>query len=65
MVDTEVCATSCKFCSFELSPIVCEDPLGYTELVYDTLQELDRCILSDVHYWHSFHQLGDCVNSNE
>jgi hypothetical protein len=50
MVDTKVCATSYKFCSFELSPIICEDLSGYAKHVYDTLQELDSCFLRDVYY---------------
>jgi hypothetical protein len=49
-VDTKVLTTSYEFCSFELSPIICEDPLGYAEHVYDTLQELNRCVLHDVYY---------------
>jgi hypothetical protein len=61
MVDTKVCATSYNFCSFKLSPVICADPSGYAEPVYDTLQELDRCFLHDDH-WHSFHPLGECVD---
>jgi hypothetical protein len=48
MVDIKICATSYKFCSFELNPIIYEDLSGYVEPVYDTLQEFDRCILCDV-----------------
>jgi hypothetical protein len=65
MVDTKVCIASCKFYTFELRLIIYEEPLGYTKPVYDTLQELDCCILCDVHYWHSFHLLGECVNSDK
>jgi hypothetical protein len=62
MVDTKVYATSYKFCSFELSPIIYKDSSRYAEPVYDTLQELDRCFLHDFYHWHSFHPLGECVN---
>jgi hypothetical protein len=65
MVDTKVCVTSYKFCSFELSPIICEDLSGYAKHVYDTLQELDSCFLRDVYYWHSFHLLGECVDHDK
>jgi hypothetical protein len=65
MMDTKVCDASYKFCSFELSPVICEDPSGYAELIYDTLQELDHCFLHDVYHWHSFHPLGECVNHDE
>jgi hypothetical protein len=65
MVDTEVYASSYKFYSFELSPIICEDPLGYAEPIYDTFQELDYCILGDIHDWHGFLPLGECVSSDK
>jgi hypothetical protein len=42
MVDTKISATSYKFCYFELSPVICQNPSEYTELVYDALQELDH-----------------------
>jgi hypothetical protein len=53
-----------QFFSFKLSPIICEDPPGYAEPVYDTLHELDCCFLCDVYHWYSFHPLDehvDCV----
>jgi hypothetical protein len=65
MVDIKVYTTSYKFCSFELSLVICKDPPMYTEHVYDILQELDRCFLRDVYHWHSFHPLGECVNCDE
>jgi hypothetical protein len=65
VVDTKVCAASNKFCSIELSPIIREDPPRYVELVYDTLQELDYCFLCDVYHLHSFHPIGERVNSDE
>jgi hypothetical protein len=57
--------TSYKFCSFKLSPIICENLLGYVEPVYDTLQEFDCCVLGDVYYWHSFHPLDKRVNGDK
>jgi hypothetical protein len=54
-----------EFCSFELSPIIRENPLGYTEPVYDTLQESDCSFLRDIHYQHSFHPLGKRVNGDK
>jgi hypothetical protein len=48
-----------------LSPIISEDPLGYAEPVYDTLHELDCCVLRDVHYWHSFHPLDERLDSDK
>jgi hypothetical protein len=65
MMDTKVCTVSYKFCSFELSPIISEDPLGYAEPVYDTLQEFDHYVLGDIYYWHNFHPLGKCVNDDK
>jgi hypothetical protein len=65
MVDTKVCATTYKFCSFELSPVIYEDPYGYEKPIYDTLQELDRCFLCNVYHWHNFHPLSDCVDCDE
>jgi hypothetical protein len=65
MVDTKVCTTSYRFYSFQLSPIICEDPFGYAKSVYDTLQEFDYWFLCYVHHWHSFHPLGERVNSDE
>jgi 2-iminoacetate synthase ThiH len=65
MVNTKVCTASCKFCSFELIPIICEDPSRYVKPVYDTLQELDCYILRDVYYWHDLHPLGKSVDSDE
>jgi hypothetical protein len=65
MVDVEIYTTSDKLSSFELSPIICEDPLGHTESEYDALQKLDCCILSDVYYWHCLHPLCEGVNNNE
>jgi hypothetical protein len=40
MIDTEICAAPCGLCSFELSPIICKDALGYAEFVYDTIKNL-------------------------
>jgi hypothetical protein len=50
MVNTKVYVVSYKFYSFELSSIICEDPYGYAEPVYDTLQELDHCFFSDIYH---------------
>jgi hypothetical protein len=65
VVDTKVYATSYKFYSFELSPVICEDPSEYVESVYDTLHELDRCFLRDVYYWHSFHPFDVSIVMNK
>jgi hypothetical protein len=65
MVDTKICVASYKFCSFELSSVICQNPSGYAEPLYDALQELDRCFLRDICHWHSFHPLGECVNHDE
>jgi hypothetical protein len=65
MVDTKVSATSHKLCSFELSLIICQNPSRYAKPVYDSLQELDRCFLHDIHHWHSFHPLDECVDWDE
>jgi hypothetical protein len=48
MMDTEVCARSNKLFSFELSPVIYEDPPRHVEPVYDALQEPDHCFLHDV-----------------
>jgi hypothetical protein len=50
MVYDKVDATSHKLCSFELSLVICQNSPGYAKLVYDALQELDRCFLHDIHY---------------
>jgi hypothetical protein len=65
MVDTKVYVASYKILSFELSPVIYEDPSGYVEPVYDTLQELDRCFLRGVYHWHSFHPHCECANRDE
>jgi hypothetical protein len=65
MIDAKIRTTPYKFCFFELSPIVCEDPLGYVEPLYDTLQKFDRCVLCDVHHWHDFHPFGEHINNDK
>jgi hypothetical protein len=65
MMDTKVHATSYKFHSFELSPIICQNPSRYAEPVYDALQELDRFFLGDICHWHGFHPLDECVNRDK
>jgi hypothetical protein len=50
MMNIEICATPYELGSFELSPIICEDPSGHDKLVQDTLQELYHCLLGDVYY---------------
>jgi hypothetical protein len=65
MVDNKVYTTPYKLCSFELSPVIYEDPSRYTKPVYDNLQELDHCFLCDVYHWHNFHPLGECVDRDE
>jgi hypothetical protein len=65
MVDTKIRAAPYKFCSFELSSIICQNPPGYTESVYNALQELVRCFLCDIHHWHCLHLLGECVDRDE
>jgi hypothetical protein len=65
MVDTKIYIISYKLCSFELSHVICEDPLGHAEPVYDTLQELDYYLLCDIRYYHCLHPLGEGVNGNE
>jgi hypothetical protein len=64
MIDVEICTTSDKLSSFELGPI-CGDPLGYAEFEYDTLQELDYYVPSDVYHWHCVHPLGEGIDGNE
>jgi hypothetical protein len=61
MIDAEVCIALCELCFFKLSVVICEDPLGYAESEYYTLQEFKHYLLSDVYYWHNFHSLGECV----
>jgi hypothetical protein len=65
MMDTEVCATSYKLCSFELSPVICEDPPRYAEPIYDALQKLDSCFLRDVYHLHDLYPFGEGVKSDE
>jgi hypothetical protein len=65
IVDVKISTSPCNFCLFELRPIIFEDPPGYVEPVYDTLQEFDYYILCDVHYCHSFHPLGESLNSDK
>jgi hypothetical protein len=66
MVDTKVGAASHKLCSFELSPVICQNPFGYDEPVYDALQELDHCFLLDIHYWYrSIHFVNVLIATNK
>jgi hypothetical protein len=65
MMNTKIRAIPSELCSFELSPIICEDPPGHAEPVYDTLQEFDRYFLGDVYYWHYLHSFGEGVDCNE
>jgi hypothetical protein len=65
MLDVEICTTSEKLCSFELRTIVYHNPFGHAESIYDALQELDRCLLGYIHYWHGFYPLSERVNSNK
>jgi hypothetical protein len=65
MIDTEICTTSHKLCSHELSAIVFEYPLGFAESVDYALQKFDQCIMCDVHYCHDFYPLGERVDSDE
>jgi hypothetical protein len=65
MLDVEICAASCELNSLELSVIICQCPLGYAESVNYTLQEFDRCVLCDVHYWHSFHLVKVSIAMNK
>jgi hypothetical protein len=65
MVDTKIHVAHYKFCSFELSSVICQNPHGYIEPLYDALQELDCYLLCDVHHWHHLQPLGECVNHDE
>jgi hypothetical protein len=65
MLDAEIRTTSDKLCSFELCTIVYQNPSGHVESVYDTLQELNCCLLGYIYYWHGFHSLIERVNPDE
>jgi hypothetical protein len=65
MVDTKILASSYKFCSFELSSVIYQNPPGYVKPVYNALQELDRYFVCDICHWNSFHPLDECVNRNK
>jgi hypothetical protein len=65
MFDAEICATPCELCSFELSVIVCQDPLWYAKFIDYTLQEFDCYLLCDVYYWHGFHPFDERVDSDD
>jgi hypothetical protein len=47
MVDTKISSASYKFCSFKLSPVICQNPPGHAEPIYDALRELDpaSCVM--------------------
>jgi hypothetical protein len=65
MLDAKIRTTSDELCSFELCTIDCQDTSGYTESVYDALQELDRCLLGYIHHLCGFHPLGERINFDE
>ena len=50
-----------KFFGCEVSPIICDNAVGYSEAIYDGLDELDSCSGSRTCDGYSLNPLGEFV----